>query len=80
MKKSLTTQEKNILTQLEKNRNHITTFEEIGKAMWGNNWAKNYSLYAISKAIQRLRKKLHKNGFPTEVIHTERKKGYMLNN
>jgi len=80
MKKSLTTQEKNILTQLEKNRNHITTFEEIGKAMWGNNWAKNYSLYAISKAIQRLCKKLHKNGFPTEVIHTERKKGYMLNN
>lgn len=38
----------------------------------------SFNLHAISKAVERLRTKLEKNGLPSTLIQTVRGCGYML--
>ncbi len=74
---NLTTQEKTILKALIENRNQIIDFDQLGNLLFTHN---DYSLYAISKAIQRLRNKLKQNNVPPNIIKTFRNQGYLLAN
>jgi len=75
---NLTNTEKNLLNILIKNENQITDFDTIGGAIFKTE--DDFSLYAISKTIQRLRDKFEVNGISGSYIQTLRGKGYMLKN
>ncbi|MFA7300827.1 MAG: helix-turn-helix domain-containing protein [Candidatus Shapirobacteria bacterium] len=75
---NLTETEKNLLNTLIKNENQITDFDTIGGAIFKND--DDFSLYAISKTIQRLRDKFEANGISGSYIQTLRGKGYVLKN
>lgn len=53
----------------------IVTFDELSSAN-----PENFSLYAISKSIQRLRDRLEKSGVSGSFIQTKRGEGYLLVN
>jgi len=74
----LTKKEKEILTKLINKRNDIVTFDEIADVIWKDNVCEKFSLYAIAKLIERIRKKLKQNGIINNLIHTQRGKGYIL--
>lgn len=75
---NLTLAEKNLLLNLIKNSNSLTTIDTIGNAIFKTE--DNFSLYAIAKTIQRLRDKLETNGISGSYIQTLRGKGYVLKN
>ena len=74
----LSNQERAVLSKLINSKNHIVTFDSLGDLLWGDQVAHKYSLYAISKVIENLRKKLIDFGLYKEVILTKRKQGYCL--
>lgn len=71
--KKLTPKERKIFNLLSANRDILVSFEEIGDAIWGDIAADKYSEYAITKLMERLKKKLPKNS-----IHSQRGGGYIL--
>ncbi|MBU0975565.1 MAG: helix-turn-helix domain-containing protein [Patescibacteria group bacterium] len=73
-------EERSILEELIRQKNHIVSFDKIGEAIWGKENVKNFSLWAIAKKIERLRKKIREYGINYNAIETFRKKGYMLRN
>lgn len=75
---NLSEMEKKVLLNLIKNSNIVVEFDDIGNLMF--NSEDNFSLYAISKMIQRLRDKLEANGISGSHIQTLRGKGYLLKN
>jgi len=76
--KNLSATEKSILQELLNNRGNIVKFDRIGDLMWQASAIEKYSLYAISKAIERIRRKLELSSINQNIIHTERGKGYLL--
>lgn len=74
----LTFEEEKVLKFLITNKNKIVTFAEIGDVIWGKESPQKYSLYAISRIIFEIRSKLKANGINKEIIQTQRKKGYYL--
>lgn len=70
---NLTKNENKILNLLLRNKNKLVSFEEISEWLWRDNADEKYSEYAITKLIERLKKKLPKN-----VIHNQRGVGYVL--
>lgn len=75
---NLTETEKKVLLSLIRNSNTVIEIDEIGDAIFKSE--DNFSLYAISKTIQRLRDKLEENGISGSYIQTLRGKGYLLKN
>lgn len=75
---NLTETEKKVLLSLIRNSNTVTEVDDIGSVMFKSE--DNFSLYAISKTIQRLRNKLEENGISGSYIQTLRGKGYVLKN
>ena len=75
---NLTDAEKKLAVVLIKNENQITDFDTLGSAIFKSD--DNFSLYAISKTIQRLRDKFEANGISGSYIQTLRGKGYILKN
>lgn len=72
----LTNREREILRwMLEQKR--LITFDEIADLMWDD--PDDYSLWAMNKAMQRLRNKLVDLGLPKDSLMTKRKEGYYLN-
>ncbi len=71
--------EKEILNLLISKSPQIVTMDQIGDVMFQKN-PDSYSLFAISKLIQRLRDKLEKNGVSGSFIQTKRGEGYLLIN
>jgi hypothetical protein len=69
---NLTKYESQVLKLLSDNRNKVVTFEQIGDVLWPEDEDK-YSEYAITKLMERLKKKL-----PKYSIHAQRGKGYLL--
>ncbi len=57
----------------------ILSVDEVGNILFSDN-ENNFSLYAISKAIQRLRDRLEKSGVSGSFIQTKRGEGYLLVN
>ena len=76
MLEKLTRQEYQLLSNLIENPRNMLTFDEIADILWPN--GEDYSLWAITKLIERLRKKLSQNGISPHLIQTKRKKGYSL--
>lgn len=58
---------------------NILSMDEVGTILF-NNSEDDFSLYAISKAIQRLRDRLEKSGISGSFIQTKRGEGYLLVN
>lgn len=75
---NLTDTEKNLLTILIKNENQVVDMDKIGESIFKNE--DDFSLYAISKTVQRLRDKFEANGISGSYIQTLRGKGYVLKN
>jgi len=75
---NLTETEKKVLLSLIRKSNTVTEIDELGEVMFKSD--DNFSLYAISKTIQRLRNKLEENGISGSYIQTLRGKGYVLKN
>lgn len=75
---NLTITEKKVLLNLIRKSNTVIEIDEIGDVMFKSE--DNFSLYAISKTIQRLREKLEANGISGSYIQTFRGKGYLLKN
>ena len=70
---NLTETERKILLSLIRNSNTVTEIDDIGSVIFKSE--DNFSLYAISKTIQRLRDKLEANGISGSYIQTLRGKG-----
>lgn len=75
---NLTETEKNLLSILIKNENQVVDVDKIGEGIFKNE--DDFSLYAISKTVQRLRDKFEANGISGSYIQTLRGKGYLLKN
>lgn len=70
-----TSREKQIFQLLLSKSNQVVTFDELSATD-----PENFSLYAVSKTIQRLRDKLEKSGVSGSFIQTKRGEGYLLVN
>lgn len=70
---NLTKSESLIFDLLIKNKVQIVSLDDIADNLWKDNSEEKYSEYAITKLIERLKKKLPKN-----VIHVQRGVGYIL--
>lgn len=75
---SLSPAEKEILSLLIERKARPVTFDEIAAVIWGEDFFDKFSPYAITKAMQRLRKKIEKAGVFPEIIQTIRSQGYLL--
>jgi len=74
----LSTMQGKILKYLISKRNQICTFDELATILWEKKASERFSLYAISKIIQRIRECLKQNDIISEIIHTQRGRGYVL--
>lgn len=70
-----TIREKEIFHLLAAKAPNIVTFDELSSADLDN-----FSLYGVSKGIQRLRDKLEQTGVSGSIIQTKRGEGYVLVN
>lgn len=75
---NLTATEKTILRLLIQKAGGVVSFDEFGNELFKDE--SDYSLYAITKTIERLRNKLETNGVSGSYIQTLRGKGYLLKN
>jgi DNA-binding response OmpR family regulator len=74
--KKLSINEKRLLMLLIKNSNKVVGIDELNGVI--SNEMEKFSLYAVTKSIQRLRDKLEANGIPSTLIQTIREEGYMF--
>ncbi len=68
--------ERKVIGILCAKQGELVTFDEIEDAMWGVGEMK--SLWAITKLLQRIRKKFVKIGLPANCLRTLRGRGYVL--
>lgn len=73
-----TDQEYDVLLLLIKNRNKITTRENIAQIMWKKEWEDKYSEWAIDKLISRLRSKLFSISKNRSILQTVKTKGVIF--
>lgn len=75
---NLSSTEKLILKLLIQRTGGIVSFDDLGNEIFKSD--QDFSLYAITKNIERLRNKLEANGVSGSYIQTLRGKGYLLKN
>ncbi len=75
--KSLTLSEKKLLSNFILKKEQLITFDEIAESIWSKPNEK-FSLQAISKTIERLRKKLINEGINKTLIFTKKGEGYIF--
>ncbi len=69
--------EKQLLNLLITRSPQLVTIDEIANLIFGSQ-SENFSLYAISKSVQRLRDRLEDHGISGSFIQTKRGEGYLL--
>lgn len=74
---NLSLREKNLLKVLLEKRGQIISLDEINDIISASG-GPEFSLYAISKTLERLRKKLEENNLPGALVQTVRKQGWIL--
>lgn len=74
----LVSREKELMKLLLKNKNRPVDIDSISEVLFKNE--DEFSLYAVSKAMQRLRNKLEKNNVSPNFIQTVRNQGFMIKN
>jgi len=75
---NFTKQELKALNYLIKNKNSVITFDSLAEAVWGEKVDDKFSLEALAKIIENLRRKIRNQGTNKEVIFTKRGSGYLL--
>lgn len=70
---NLTKSEKEVFNLLLRNKNKLVTYDQIAETIWGEFQDEKFSEYAITKLVERLKKKL-----PINIIHSQRGIGYLL--
>jgi hypothetical protein len=73
----LSNKEIEVLELLIDRKRQIVTFDQLGEMYWKNEPDK-FSLQALAKLIEKLRRSLEKNGINESYIRTVRKRGYLL--
>jgi len=73
---SFSAREMEILKLLVVNQGEVVSFDLVADSLWGE--GEFVSLWALNKAVQRLRQKLVKMGLNQKIITTVRKRGYVL--
>jgi len=76
----LTSQEKHLLILLIKHQNQIVSFDQAAETIWQEKTDQKFSLYALSKLIENLRKKITLAGINHQTLITKRSQGYLLLN
>lgn len=71
--------EKEVMTLLIEKRNQVVTANDIAERLWAEEAQSKYSLYAISKVVERLRKRVQSQGIFPGIIETRRGQGFILN-
>lgn len=71
--------ELSILKKMQGNPSTPFTNEDIAKVLWGQNYTKEYSEWAIAQTVMRIRKKLQDKK-PYKYFVTIRNKGYLFHN
>lgn len=74
----LTNQERAAWTYLMTRKNSIVSFDDVADAIWRSDAEEKFSLYALAKLIENLRRKVRDSGINREMIFTFRKQGYMV--
>lgn len=77
--KNLTKQEEKVIEILADHKGKIVTFDQVARCIWGKGVYDKFSLEAMAKVIENLRKKIKKLGINKEVIFIKRSKGYFMN-
>jgi hypothetical protein len=77
IKTYLTGQELIVMEVLLKDEGKVVKKEKLAKTVWGEDWADEYSQWALDKMISRLRKKLQKHNYE-KVLKSVRGKGVVL--
>lgn len=75
--KGLSMREELLLRKLISKEGSVVSYDDVSELIY-NNPEKDFSLYSISKSIQRLRDKLDSNGIYSGYIETVRGKGFKL--
>lgn len=78
MLSNLTKQEESVINLLEYNKNRIVSFDQVARVIWKDKMDDKFSLEAMAKVIENLRKKIKLIGINKEVIFTKRGSGYIL--
>ena len=76
--RNLTKQEEKVLKELVGNTGNYVTFDKIGEILWEDKIDEKYSLSAMAKVMENLRRKIKGIGVNKEVIFTKRGKGYLF--
>lgn len=71
--------EQKIMERLITARGSTVSYDELADSLWEKEADDKYSLYAISKSVERLRTKVEAYGVFPDIIQTVRGSGYMLN-
>lgn len=75
---NLSQNERILLKLFIENSGSVVSFDKLGENLFSD--VDDFSLYAISKSVERLRNKLEANGVSGSYIQTLRGKGYLLKN
>ncbi|MFC1653890.1 transcriptional regulator [Patescibacteria group bacterium] len=73
---ALSSQEKALMLKLYSRSGELVSFDEVADVLWGE--GEYVSLWALNKAVQRLRKKLETVGLSENMLKTVRKRGYVF--
>ena len=68
--------EKRFLRCLLANRGKIVSREDCAKALWGTNFEKSYTDWALDQAVRRLRQKFIRLGLKADFLKTVKNRGY----
>ncbi len=74
----LTNQERVLWTYLLAKKNHIVPFDEVADVVWKADTDEKFSLYALAKLVENIRRKLRDFGIHHNILHTIRRQGYMV--
>lgn len=80
LERILSSQENKILAALIAKKGETLTHDQIAQILWKEKAAEKFSLWAITKVIQKLRRKLQMAGINQNLILTLYSKGYALAN
>ncbi len=76
--KNLTRQEEDVLNLLQENNGNIVSFDKMAEVLWRENSDDKFSLEAMAKVIENVRRKIKDTGINKELIFTKRGSGYIL--
>lgn len=77
---NLTRQETDLLNFLTTSSGQVVSFDKVAEILWGEKSFEKYSLQAMAKVVENLRKKIRDSGINRELIFTKRGKGYIFVN